>query len=109
MFGPSDDKRTHHFQYVQDGFLTRDEFVMLYKRCSEVLHARNPFGPPTSIKFEKTMQEWVQRIQQLLSLHVMRLAGNGSVWVVQMENPDDGKVHTALAEPSDKASASDQE
>lgn len=108
-FGPSDDKRTHHFQYVQDGFLTRDEFVMLYKRCSEVLHARNPFQLPTTIKFERTMQEWVTRIQRLLSVHMMRLAGSGHVWVVQMQYPDDGKVHTALAEPLDKAIASDQE
>ena len=102
-FGPSDDKRIHHFEYVQDGFLTRGEFVILYRHCGEVLHARNPFRTPTTIKFEGTMQEWVTRIQQLLKFHLMRLAGSEDVWVVQMEHPDDGKVHAIIGQPSDKA------
>ena len=29
---------------VQTGYLTKEEFVALYGRCSDVLHAENPFS-----------------------------------------------------------------
>ncbi len=85
---------------VAAGFLTRDEFVMLYDRCSEVLHSRNPFrSEPAVINFERSLQEWVDRSQKLLSIHLMQVAGSGHVWLVQMKHPTDGKVHAAIAEP----------
>src|SRR6266851_327306 len=31
---------------VKEGYLTRNEFVTVYETCAEMLHAKNPFGPP---------------------------------------------------------------
>ena len=34
-----------HLTPVTDGFLTKDEFVELYDKCSQMIHAHNPFNP----------------------------------------------------------------
>ena len=34
-----------HFSEITDGYLTQDEFVELYDKCSDVLHEWNPFRP----------------------------------------------------------------
>jgi len=31
------------FTGVRDGFLTKDDFVVLYDKAGDILHARNPF------------------------------------------------------------------
>jgi hypothetical protein len=42
--GPTvDDSGVKHFADVNDGFLTREDFVFLYDKCSEALHTWNPF------------------------------------------------------------------
>ena len=34
-----------HFDRVEDGYLTKEDFVLLYDGCAEVLHCRNPYAP----------------------------------------------------------------
>jgi hypothetical protein len=53
-----------HFARVEDGFLTKDDFAVLYNGSSGVLHARNPYStkdPTINVKY--TAHEWVSRIQ----------------------------------------------
>ncbi len=80
-----------HFDRLEDGFLTRDEFAKLYKHSSEVLHTRNPYkeGDPT-INIGYTVQEWAARFRNLIRWHFITLVdGNGVLgWV-----PDEGSVH----------------
>jgi hypothetical protein len=86
--------RVKHLLDVKDGYLTRDDFVFLYGTCSEVLHTWNPYRPgPRVVVTQRPLVEWVQRIQRLLDLHYIRLAGQEGIWVVQMHHPVDGKVH----------------
>jgi hypothetical protein len=51
-----------HFDFVPDGFLTRDEFVELYDLCSQVIHTRNPFSQGTAINFRHSVPQWVSRM-----------------------------------------------
>lgn len=104
QFDRQEEKGIKHFADVTEGYLTRDEFVTLYQKCSEVLHARNPFrSDPRVINFGRSIKEWVGRIQKLLAVHYMRLAGSEKLWVVFMQHPEDGKVHALTSEPVDAA------
>jgi hypothetical protein len=98
-FSQSDQTGVKHLADVKEGFLTRDEFVFLYDKCSEVIHARNPFkaGPPV-VRFERSISDWVVRIQRLLDVHWIRLVESTDVWVVQMHQPVGGKVHAYYAQ-----------
>jgi len=88
----------HFGEPLTDGFLTRDDFVLLYDRSSEALHTRNPYkeGDPT-INIKYTVQEWVSRFQRLLSLHCVTLL-NGGRWIVNI--PCEGSVHVYPANPT---------
>jgi len=104
QFNRQDEKGIIQSEDVAEGYLTRDEFVILYQKCSEVLHARNPFrSDPRVINFGISIRDWVSRIQRLLAVHYMQLAGTETRWVVFMEHPEDGKVHALTSEPVDVA------
>jgi hypothetical protein len=99
-FGQSTTPGVKHLDKVDDGYLTPDEFVGLYDTCNKILHVWNPFSPDLRhIDFGRTVTEWVQRIQRLLDMHLMHLAGSDDVWVIQMVSPEDGKVHAFPASP----------
>jgi hypothetical protein len=67
--------------------LTKDNFVMLYDGCAEVLHCRNPYAPgdPT-INVHFTVEEWLRRIKLFLSLHFVQLVDTPGLWVIQVPN-----------------------
>jgi hypothetical protein len=89
----TDARGVRQFADVAEGFLTRDEFVFLYDKCSEAMHTWNPFRTdPRVVNFERSISEWVARIQRLLTVHWVRLIGTTDVLLVQMHEPD-GKVH----------------
>jgi hypothetical protein len=89
---------TKHLDRVDDGFLTPDEFVVLYDKCSDVIHTRNPFSAlEPRIDFVHSVDQWLSRIAVLLQLHLMTLAGSSEVWLVSMHEPSDGRVHAYVA------------
>lgn len=78
-------------------FLTTDDFICLYDLAGEFLHVQNPFNTKDPfIHMRYSVKQWIERIQALLSLHVMRLV-DGKLWVVEV--PDRGPVRMTLAEP----------
>lgn len=92
--------RSHwHAEPLTDGFMSKDEFVFLYEKCGRILHARNPFDTQDPvIQIGHTVEQWVQRIQGLLSLHMVRLV-DGDKWIVQI--PSEGAVHGHVCTPVD--------
>ncbi|NYF51085.1 hypothetical protein [Tunturiibacter gelidoferens] len=88
-----------HFEPIDSGFLTEDEFAILYQASSEVLHTRNPYreGDPT-IHVKYTVGEWISRIQTLLSWHQVVLLDGGS-WIVHI--PPRGPVQAFPTQPAD--------
>jgi hypothetical protein len=84
-----------HFERVPDGYLTKADFSVLYQGSSAVLHVRNPYSTKDPIiNVKHTVQEWVSRIQKLLSLHVVRIS-TGDVWLAGI--PGEGPVQVRLA------------
>lgn len=76
-----------HFDRVQDGFLTKDDFVALYDISAEVLHSRNPYNPAGyTIDFKYTVDAWSSRIKALLSWHFVQLLGVDGLWVARVAN-----------------------
>lgn len=70
----TDSKEVKVLDYIKDGFLHRDDWLKLYDLCSTVLHVWNPYDEKERhINFEKSVTEWVQRIQNLLGLHYVQL------------------------------------
>jgi hypothetical protein len=89
-----------HFDFVQDGFMSRDEFIELYDRCSEVIHHRNPFEGLEPIAFRFSVTEWAGRVENLLNMHLVRLAGSPEIWLVRLNVGEDNHVHASIASPS---------
>lgn len=81
----------HHFDQLSTGFLTREEFAALYDISSQVLHTRNPYSQgDVVIQARYSGDQWVSRIQRLLSWHSVQLL-SGEILAVNI--PTSGTVH----------------
>ena len=88
-----------HFSRPDDGFLSKAEFARLYDVASEVIHTRNPFtGKNPTINTKYSVEEWIARLQRLLSWHRVGVV-SGTMWVVHI--PEKGDVQVWPAAPLD--------
>jgi hypothetical protein len=86
-----------HCAPIMDGFLTKEDFELLYDKTSDIIHVGNPFSPrPPKLHIKYSVKQWVSRIQRLLALHVTHLV-DGTAWVVQV--PENGPVYLWPVEP----------
>jgi hypothetical protein len=84
-----------------DDFLTKDDFISLYDVASKLLHVGNPFSTKDQVtRMRYNTRQWIERIQALIALHVIRLV-DGKVWVVEV--PEQGPINLWLAEPKVEA------
>lgn len=88
----------HHFEPITEGVLTKEELEFLYDKTSDGIHTWNPFKDAERVlNFERSIDEWVSRIEALLSHHVVRFLGTDEVWLIQMDSPEDHRVHAYVA------------
>jgi hypothetical protein len=88
-----------HFPAVTEGFLTKDDFEVLYGHAGDILHARNPFTSKSlTVNIGYTVPQWVSRIQTLLRWHVMHLV-DGKKWIVEVP-VGEGQIHVIPAQPT---------
>jgi hypothetical protein len=87
-----------HFDRVRDGFLTREDFVVLYDAASvQALHTRNPYAPSDgAVELKYTLDRWSTRIKTLLSLHCVKLVDVHGLWVVRVGNEGPVEALTAV-------------
>jgi hypothetical protein len=72
-----DGRKLTHFAATADDCLTKDEFVHLYTKASEVLHSRNPYRQDdATINVKYTVPEWLVKIKNLLAVHTIQLIDN---------------------------------
>ena len=74
-------------QFIEDGFMTRDMCIEVYKKCNKILHPQNPFADDTETDYEQfysQVRDWISQIVQLLNCHVFRLIGSNDFYVVHM-------------------------
>ena len=88
----------HHFDPVEDGYLTKEEFVFLYDTASGRMHTWNPFKDAERVlNFQRSIAEWVARIAALLDYHLVHFIGTKDLWLIQMDSPEGHKVHAFIA------------
>lgn len=79
---------------IKDNYLTKKEFVKLYKKCGKLMHRDNPFGSKADLNFyEKSINEWLSKINNLLKVHAIKLLGDDTLYLIHMQEAPDGKVH----------------
>jgi len=89
-----------HFELVADGFLTRDDFVFLYDKCSDAIHDWNPYREgPRVVELQRPIGEWAQRIEKLLAWHRIRLVGQADILVIHLYGPS-GRAHVFTGSPT---------
>ncbi len=84
-----------HFERMDDAYLTKADFELLYGVTSDIIHAPNPFSPPGPIPTHLTVQEWMTRIGRLLTWHLMQIPDLQGLWLIRV--PSDGPCHAFLA------------
>lgn len=74
-------------EFIEEGFMTRNMCVDVYKKCSNILHPQNPFVEDKDSDYEKfysQVPDWINQIVQLLDCHVFRLVDSNDFYVVHM-------------------------
>ena len=80
---------------ITDGYLSKDDFIHIYKKCGGMLHALNPYGSKTGYHyFEKSFPEWHTKLICLLNCHQVHLLGQTGFWLVHMRENGDDEVHS---------------
>ncbi len=98
---PSDDPRVKN-QLVDrnNDYLTKKEFIKIYKKCGAIMHASNPMGRKIDYKYYKSnLSNWRQKIINLLNNHQIRLIGHSGFYLIHMKEDRDDEVHFYDFEP----------
>ena len=75
-------------------YLTKEDFAEVYNRCSEVIHAANPYGTQADYSEpERLVPKWEQLVINLLNHHQIQLIDSDHMLWVLMQSKDDGRVH----------------
>ncbi len=75
-------------------YLTKDEFIKVYKKCGAIMHASNPLGRKPSYEYyKKIIPEWRVKIINLLNNHQIRLLNDTGFYLIHMKEDRDDKVH----------------
>jgi hypothetical protein len=63
-------ERQWHFDRLNTGYLTKNQYIKLYDRLGKFLHSDNPWGNDKGyLNLAKEMPEIFQRVRSLLQLH----------------------------------------
>ena len=89
-----------HFERVDGGYLTQEEFIELYDICSRLIHMHNPCSDLKQIDVRLSLEGWVSRIQALLDTHFIQMHELEHLWLVQVHMSDNADVHVFVAEPT---------
>lgn len=76
-----------------EGYLTEEMFGEVYGRLGDILHAKNPLGPPIDYDYWlAAIPAWMDLIIGLLNSHKVRLLGNPNMFLIHMSEESAGKV-----------------
>jgi len=79
--------------------LTKNEFRVLYDKCSSVLHACKPYNLDSNeVDFQIAPIDWLNKVRNLLNIHYVCLPNNKGYWLCLMKDPSDFKPHVYTLE-----------
>ena len=79
---------------ITSGFLTKDDYIVLFDKCSGILHAENPFSRSQNPEaFLAQVPAWMEKIRCLLNHHTIQLIDDDKQLWVLMKAKSDGKAH----------------
>jgi len=82
---------------VENGYLTKEEFVKIYEKCGGMMHAQNPFASEKPIiEISENFSNWLKKIYNLLNYHKISLFGGEKMLVEIMERTDNGMPYAVL-------------
>ena len=82
---------------IENGYLTKENFVKIYEKCGSMMHAQNPFSSKRPIKeIKDCFPKWLTEICLLLSHHRILLVGGDAMVVALMEREDNGLPQAVL-------------
>lgn len=90
--GKGTKEKPHHMEHIKEGFLTREEFIQLYDKCSEIVHVKNILLDDPSVDFLHPPKTWLKKITNLLDRHTVQLVDSNESWFVTMKGPNQ-KAH----------------
>ena len=95
----ANEKGLKNLECLEDGFLTKTDFVFLYDKCGKALHSVNPYSQSNKIDFKHSIHEWVNMIIKLLYLHQVKLLDDSETFVVYLQHPETNavKAHRCVA------------
>lgn len=74
-----------HIIYLDQGFMTRDEIIIVHKRCCDLLHAKNPYAPQRDYdNFIAQVPKWIDRINNLLNSHLIKPLNEDEFYIVRI-------------------------
>ena len=75
---------------IKTGFLTEEDFGVLFDYCCKILHATNPFSRTVDSKtFLNSVPAWLWKIKTLLNHHTIQLVDpDKQLWVIMQANSD---------------------
>ena len=87
---------------LEDGFLTKKDFISAYNSLGDILHARNPFTTPSDYgHFNNIVSDTIGKIIKLLNKHQIRLYKSPNFLLVHMKEKNDDRVHAYIFAPKD--------
>jgi len=68
-----------------NGYLSKDEFLVLYEKCGRIMHAENPYGVKVDYdKYKEDLPIWISKIVRLLNTHTITLFNDTNLYLFQM-------------------------
>ena len=98
-----DDLVDYDFQPVSE-YLTRDDYILLFDKCSDLLHAANPYSnsqPPYG-QFMNEALEWLRKTMALLNHREIFPLDTDLMFVVQMGRADQNVSLTEFVKAGSK-------
>jgi hypothetical protein len=75
-------------------YLTKQDFVKLYKKCGAIMHSGNPYGSQVDYGYyDKNIPDWRTKIISLLNTHKIHLLNDENIYLIHMREERDNKVH----------------
>ena len=90
-------------------YLTKKEFIKIYKKCGAIMHSGNPYGSQVDYRYyEKNIPVWRAKIINLLNTHTIQLVNDRNIYLIHMKEERDNKVHYYIFAPVSENESTEQ-